>query len=108
MKWKVFNALGMAAFSCIALSTSSHAVDLNLGIQGGNFSAWSTMGECASTRPGEGCTLLAERGILCEMEIYVTNHTYQEMHAAIRAGKSISVNTMNNGQFGRLVCTLNG
>ena len=90
-----------ALFFGVVLSTPANAVLLDLGIVGGNFSAYSTLAECNAKFPRGGCALMNDK---CRLEIYVPDFTMEEMANTLRKGGKISVNTMKNGYFDELIC----
>lgn len=103
----IFNTLGSTSAAIIVgltLVTPAHATRLDLAVAGGNFSAWSTLGECQAERPGEGCGVFYPDA--CGWSVYTFEANGKELMRNAKAGKTIEVTTMKNGMFDKHVCTL--
>ncbi|MFC4215964.1 hypothetical protein ACFP4H_22385 [Pseudophaeobacter arcticus] len=84
------------------------ATELDMAIEGGNFSVWSTMSECVADAPRSDCVLYVKSA--CGWQVYAADYVRRDVTRFYESGGSVELNTIKyvSGQryFDKHFCTL--
>lgn len=105
-------AVTMALTLSSALPTNashkSGVPPLDFALKGVNLPGWTSLGECANDRPGQGCLLVKSDCNGSGYDLYSTEKILNLLITEINGkGRSVVVNTMSeSGHFINRICSL--
>ncbi|GLO69108.1 hypothetical protein MACH17_06250 [Phaeobacter inhibens] len=94
---------GLASMAVANHKTNNPPIDV--AMIGTNVPGWTSEGECANDRPGQGCQILTYD---CGgYDVYTTQAIHSMVKSGLQEGQKMPVHTMtDSGHFVDKICTL--
>ena len=102
--------LAMFTFCGVIPATANHksgVPPLDFALKGVNAPGWTSKGDCANDRPGQGCRLIINNCNGSGYDLYTTQRIFDMIDRNVSDGVRVVVHTMtDSGHFKDRICSL--